>query len=84
MKLEQLEKIFAALKKKFAFDSETEITIEINPGTVDESFLRGLKELGFNRLSIGVQSFNDRLLKILGRIHDSKIAIETVKTARKI
>ncbi len=82
LKLEQLEKIFAALKKIFSFDSATEITIEINPGTATENFLRGLKEIGFNRLSIGVQSFNDKLLKILGRIHDSKTALETVATAK--
>ncbi|MBQ3726017.1 MAG: radical SAM family heme chaperone HemW [Selenomonadaceae bacterium] len=46
-------------------------------------YLRGLKNLGFNRLSLGVQSFDDALLKILGRIHDSRAAIETVGLARK-
>ena len=61
----------------------SEITIEANPGTVDENYLRGLKCLGFNRLSLGVQSFDDALLKILGRIHDSRTAIETVELAKK-
>ena len=83
LKLAQLEKIFTALEKNFTFDASAEITVEINPGTVTENFLRGLKEIGFNRLSIGVQSFNDKLLKILGRIHDSKTALETVATAKK-
>lgn len=83
LKISQLEKIFRALEKKFAIDSKIEITIEANPGTVDEKFLRDLKELGFNRLSLGVQSFSDEILKILGRIHGSKIAIETVETAKK-
>ena len=46
-------------------------------------YLRGLKVLGFNRLSLGVQSFDDELLKILGRIHDSRTAIETVELAEK-
>ena len=46
------------------------------------SYLRGLKDLGFNRISIGVQSFNDALLKILGRIHTSRAAIDTVKLAK--
>ena len=82
--LNQLEKIFAAINEKFNVESSAEITIEANPGTVDENFLRGLKSIGFNRLSLGVQSFNDRLLKILGRIHTSKIAVDTIKTARKI
>ena len=83
LNLLQIKKIFTALKKKFNFDANAEITIEINPGTVDENFLRGLRELGFNRLSIGVQSFSDRLLKIIGRIHDAKTAIETVLSAKK-
>ena len=46
------------------------------------NYFRGLKALGFNRLSLGVQSFNDALLKILGRIHDSRAAIQTVELAK--
>lgn len=82
LSLNQLKKIFDALQKKFHVESDAEITIEANPGTVDENFLRGLREIGFNRLSIGVQSFDDATLKILGRIHDSKAAIETVTAAK--
>ena len=82
--LNRLEKIFNAVTEKFNVESSAEITIEANPGTVDEKFLRGLKSIGFNRLSLGAQSFNDALLKILGRIHTSKVAVETIKTARKI
>ena len=81
--LDQLEKILRAIEKNFCVDTCAEITIEANPGTVDENFLRGLKILGFNRLSLGVQSFDDELLKIMGRIHDSRTAIETVKLAEK-
>lgn len=84
LSLNQLKKIFDAVQKKFHVDDDAEITIETNPGTVDENFLRGLRNIGFNRLSIGVQSFDDALLKILGRIHDSKAAIETVTAAKKI
>ena len=79
LKISQLEKIISALK----IDGAAEITIEANPGTVDENYLRSLRELGFNRLSLGIQSFNDELLKILGRIHDSKTALETIQTAKK-
>ena len=82
--INQIEKIFNAIQKNFYVETSSEITIEANPGTVDEKYLNGLRKIGFNRLSLGVQSFNDKLLKILGRIHNSKIAIETVKTARKI
>ena len=81
--LEQLEKIFDALTKVFRVNSQAEITIEANPSTVDENFLRGLKSIGFNRLSLGVQSFDDDLLKILGRVHDSRTALETVALAEK-
>ncbi|MBQ7476030.1 MAG: radical SAM family heme chaperone HemW [Selenomonadaceae bacterium] len=83
LSLNQLKKIFDAVQKKFHVEGDAEITIETNPGTVDENFLRGLREIGFNRLSIGVQSFDDATLKILGRIHDSKAAIETVTAAKK-
>ena len=83
LKINQLEKIFNSIQKKFTVEKNSEITIEVNPSTVDEKIFRELKNLGFNRLSIGVQSFDDNLLKILGRIHDSKTAIETVKTAEK-
>ncbi|MBE8951301.1 MAG: radical SAM family heme chaperone HemW [Quinella sp. 3Q1] len=80
--LSQLEKIICAVEKNFNVNTCAEITIEANPGTVDENFLRGLKTLGFNRLSLGVQSFDDALLKILGRIHTSRAAIETVELAK--
>lgn len=83
LKISQLKKIFSALKKKFFIENNSEITIEANPGTVDENFLCELKKIGFNRLSLGVQSFNDKILKNLGRVHDSKIAVETVKSAKK-
>ena len=79
LKINQLEKIISQLN----LDNAAEITIEANPGTVDENYLRNLREIGFNRLSLGVQSFNDEILKILGRIHDSETALETVQTAKK-
>ena len=60
-----------------------ECTIETNPGAVTERELRELRQAGFNRLSIGVQSFNDILLETLGRIHTSDQAIETFRSARK-
>lgn len=59
-----------------------EATIECNPGTVDEEKLYAYKEAGFNRISLGVQSFEDRLLRGIGRIHNAKEAEETVRLAR--
>ncbi len=61
-----------------------EITLEANPGTLDLSNFNEYKKAGVNRLSIGVQSFNDVFLKSLGRVHDGKTAINTVNTALEI
>ncbi|MCD4700823.1 MAG: radical SAM protein, partial [Candidatus Aegiribacteria sp.] len=60
-----------------------EFTIETNPGAVTERELCSLRQASFNRLSIGVQSFNDTLLQTLGRIHSSDQAISTFWSARK-
>ena len=65
----------------FCVDKNTEITIEINPETVDYQKLCDLRKAGFNRLSIGVQTFNDDILKNIGRIHSGKKAEETIKNA---
>ena len=60
-----------------------ELTIETNPGAVTEKELNELRLIGFNRLSIGVQSFCDAQLRVLGRIHSSKNALDTFSNARK-
>jgi putative oxygen-independent coproporphyrinogen III oxidase len=59
-----------------------EITLEANPGTVEAGRLAGFREAGVNRLSIGIQSFNDNHLKTLGRIHDSESAKKAIDEAR--
>jgi oxygen-independent coproporphyrinogen-3 oxidase len=60
-----------------------EITIEANPGTVTLASLQTLRQIGVNRLSLGVQSFNDQLLKVLGRIHTTTEAVTAVRWARQ-
>ncbi len=60
-----------------------EITVEANPGTVNEEYLARLRTAGVNRLSLGVQTFNDQELRDLGRIHDSREATAAVQAARK-
>ena len=64
--------------------AKTEITVEINPETVDENYLSNLRKIGVNRLSIGIQDFNDDILKIIGRGHTSQTAIDVVKTAQNV
>lgn len=59
-----------------------EITVEANPGTVSPDGLCELKKAGFNRLSLGVQSFQDRFLRVLGRVHDAREAVRAARQAR--
>ena len=59
-----------------------EYTVELNPGDANEEYMRALKEAGINRLSIGIQSFQDDLLRLIGRRHDARQAIEAVRMAQ--
>lgn len=70
--------------KKLKIKKDAEITLELNPGTVDKNKLMALKEIGINRLSIGIQSFDDKFLKKLGRIHSVDQGIKIYRTAREI
>jgi len=67
----------------FNISTDTEITIEVNPGTVTSEQLPEYKNIGINRINIGVQSFNDEILDFLGRIHSSNDAVLTIRGARK-
>ncbi len=76
-------KTLEKIKESFEIADNAEITVEANPETFDEEKLIMLKKAGFNRISIGVQSFFDDDLKKLGRIHSGKKAEDSVKTAKK-
>lgn len=78
----QIEAIFAALNQSFQIAENAEITIEVNPGTVTEEKLAAWKKAGINRLSIGLQSVNDKELQTLGRIHTYKEFLDTYQLAR--
>lgn len=83
LSLGQLEKVLAAANEIVPL-RDAEVTTEANPGTViDEDYLRGLRSLGINRISFGVQSLHDPLLRVLGRIHTAAEAIETYCQARR-
>jgi len=79
---DSMEQILASLRSHFAIDEAAEITVEANPGTINKEKLNSYHKLGINRLSIGVQSLNDGVLKILGRIHSAELAKETYREAR--
>ena len=84
LKINQFKRIFKSLHKVFNLGHCNEVTVEANPGTINENLLHDLRSLGVNRLSIGVQSFDDNLLRIIGRIHDSNKAIEAINMAKSI
>lgn len=71
LKLEQVELLLKALYDKFNVFKECEITFECNPDDLTVDYLIGLKQIGVNRISIGIQSFDDNVLKFLGRRHSS-------------
>lgn len=73
-----IEKIVRALKSNFNIDKNAEWTIEVNPATVDGDKAKAIKQLGFNRVSIGMQSADDATLRFLGRAHNKKQFEETV------
>ncbi|MGB9668779.1 MAG: radical SAM family heme chaperone HemW, partial [Anaerolineales bacterium] len=77
------EQILSQIQKEFHLTSKPEITIEANPGTIDFEKIKGYRNLGINRLSFGAQSFNERELQLLGRIHNTQQIIEGVELARK-
>lgn len=79
-----LEKVLCELKETFCCSDNAEITVEVNPGTVDISKLRSYRGAGFNRLSIGLQSPFEEDLKALGRIHDYSDFISTYENARAV
>ena len=74
---EQIEKIFTTIYHIFSVNENAEITMEMNPGTVDIEKLRAMKAAGVNRLSIGLQSAQNEELKMLGRIHTYEEFLET-------
>lgn len=83
-KPESIGKLLAWAAATFPIDADCEITLEANPGTVDSDKFFGYRDAGINRISVGVQSFQPKLLEFLGRIHsadEAKRALETVKRA---
>lgn len=76
--------VLHSIKKAFLVSADAEISLECNPGTVSKETLQLYKEAGFNRLSIGLQSTQDHLLKKLGRIHNYAQFVETFESARAV
>ena len=78
-----LEQILQKLHDTFDTSNVQEITLEANPGEAPLQHLKDIRGLGVNRLSMGFQSFDDKILKVLGRLHQSKDCFKTFNNARK-
>jgi oxygen-independent coproporphyrinogen-3 oxidase len=78
----QLRMILGTITAKAALAPGAELTVEANPETLDAAKLAALRDLGCNRLSIGVQSFDDGLLRLMGRPHDARQAVRAFEGAR--
>ncbi len=75
----QIGRIFEVLRQNFQFEDQVEIAIEANPESVTPEIVKGWKDLGINRVSLGVQSAHDDELKFLGRIHDVAMAEQAIR-----
>ncbi len=81
---EAIDRLLTAARTLLAVESDAEITLEANPGTFEQAKFRAFREAGVNRLSVGIQSFDDERLKAIGRVHGgeearraARIAVET-------
>ncbi|MRR16475.1 MAG: radical SAM family heme chaperone HemW [Deltaproteobacteria bacterium] len=80
--VEQLNEILDAARQVFEIDRQAEVTMEVNPGDVSFAYFQSLRSLGVNRLNIGVQSFDEHILTLLGRRHSVKEALSALDAAR--
>ncbi|HET6615812.1 MAG TPA: radical SAM family heme chaperone HemW [Dehalococcoidia bacterium] len=80
--VDDMTRIIDGLRATFAFAPDAEVSLEANPGSLTTDYLRGLRDIGFNRISIGVQSFDDEELVSLDRIHTRDDALAAYRSAR--
>tara|TARA_B110000263_G_C15304074_1_gene509421 strand:+ start:1169 stop:2182 length:1014 start_codon:yes stop_codon:yes gene_type:complete len=84
LKINDIQSLIERVKANFSLDENCEITLELNPDDIEDGYLESYKNIGINRLSIGVQSFFNSDLKLINRAHDSKQAINVIEKAKKI
>ncbi len=84
LSIKEVGSLLKTIKDNFSILPDAEISFEINPGTVDFKYLEKLKNIGINRLSIGVQSFSDDKLQFLKRIHTADQAVRAVDDAKQV
>ncbi len=84
MTIDEIRKLFQGLKDRLSISRDVEVTIEANPGTFEVEKFAQFRKIGINRLSIGIQSFNNKHLKLLGRIHTRDESIEAIERAKSV
>lgn len=80
--IDELARLFGELRETFIFTQDCEVTLEANPGTLEHAPFEEYLKIGVNRLSVGVQSFDDKALQVLGRIHQADNALMALKSAK--
>lgn len=83
LSIAQVEKILNTLSKHFIWKKNSEISFECNPEDISLEYLNGLKSLGINRISLGVQSLNNKVLQWMGRKHTSEQSIQSIQLIKK-
>jgi oxygen-independent coproporphyrinogen III oxidase len=84
LSINELEDILRIIRQCFDFSPEAELTLEANPDDLNQAFLSDIRAIGFNRLSIGIQSFSDADLKLMNRRHSSLMAVQSVQWAQNV
>ena len=84
LKGEEIAECMETLRQYYQVSPDEEVTLEMNPGTADRNKLQILKKAGINRLSLGLQSTEDSLLRILGRIHTYEEFLQVYQDAREL
>jgi putative oxygen-independent coproporphyrinogen III oxidase len=83
LKSNQLKQIIERVFQLFTIENEVEITVEANPDDLNLEYLQALRNMGVNRLSIGIQSFSDKVLRFMNRRHNAQQAVEAIAMARQ-
>lgn len=79
---QQLERILIRIRNTFDLTSNSEITVETNPADLNQPYLESIREIGINRINIGVQSLDEEMLRFLGRRHSVKQAVSAIEASR--
>jgi oxygen-independent coproporphyrinogen-3 oxidase len=84
LSVNEIKELLTSINKHYSINKKVEVTIECNPDDLSKEKLISLKKIGINRLSIGIQSFNDQDLKFMNRSHNSEQAINCIHLAKKV